>query len=179
VPGKLGWSDLSGKRIILIALVTATLLAGGSAAYAYLAVDRPVASLLRAHPDVASYTIVRRGPEPPVITVLLGPVAELALVYEGLERDLTRRLGGPCQLVIEDRRSAELSQWWRHAHVAIHEGIVSGQFVAMRERLAALAAGAGAELRLTVAQDRVFVQCMGNGSYLYAVVPRRGAGGSE
>lgn len=171
----MGLPGLSAKRILLIALVTAALLALGGAAYAYLAHHQPAASWLRAHPDVRSFRISRPGTAPPVVTVQLGPVPDLARSYEELRAGVSRRLGDASRLVIQDQRSAELEAWWAWAHVAVEEGIATGGFVAMRERLASLAAPSGIDLRLAVAPDLVFVHAVREESYLYAVMPRGGA----
>jgi len=174
----LGLSDLNAKRIALIFLVTVVALVGGNAAYAYLTVERPVAAYLSTREGVLSYQISRTPGSPPEVTIKLDRVPDLPDLYKELETGLAAKLGA-CRLVIQDSRSPELVSFWDRAHLAVHEAVTSGQFVAMNDRVTALAQEYGIDLRVTVEAERVYLQGLDADGYLYQVVDRgtRGAGG--
>lgn len=169
----MGLRGIKVGRIVAVTLLTLALLVAGNAAYGYLTVDRPLAALLEGHSAVLDHQISRDTPGEPEVTVVLGPVKELAATYELLLAGLTEHLG-PCSLAIGDQRERDpaLIGFASQAQFALHEAAQDGEFVAMAGRLGDIADRAGVDLRLTVRPDRIYLTAATPDGHLYEIVDR-------
>ncbi|MDP2872986.1 MAG: hypothetical protein Q8P31_10675 [Bacillota bacterium] len=154
------------------------MLVGGSAAYQYATVQRPLGLLLGRHAEVAGYSLSRPRGAPPTVEVQLRDVADLRGTYEELSSGLQQVLGRH-NLVITDKRTPDLTAFYSQAQFALQEAAQNGNFVSMQAQLSGLAAQQGIQLRVGISSEHLFVQASSEQGALYEVVSRLGNGGTS
>jgi len=167
--------SLSGVRwpilVTTVVMTLAVLFAGG-----YLlktrTVDEPLESLLTKSPLVELHAIERPGDRRD-ISVTLKDTPDLERAYTTLDegvRDILK--GAPYALTIEDHRNPALEQTFRRVNLYVQEALVTGHFTDMAQLIEREAAQGGATARLSVDQDRIYLQLKAGDAYLYSVTDR-------
>ncbi len=157
--------------------VTVAVLVAGQLTWQKYAVARPLDAGLRDIAGVTAASLEEGKNGDLTINVTLGNnVDNLAKTY-GAVGDTAKRILGrrPASIVLADSRSPELERLYYDLNLPVQEGIFTGNFTAMADRIAARARAAGATAKVSVDAASVYVQLTREGAALYAVVPRADA----
>ncbi|MBE0465863.1 MAG: hypothetical protein IBX71_01385 [Candidatus Desulforudis sp.] len=166
------WQGLN-LRIVLVALVAGlVLLLGGHWVYKSYGYHQPLIQALEENSAVESYEIDDSTSFLRVV-VHLKRTENLMETYQQLSRRVEQSVGGrPFQLVVKDQRDAKLSQAYYQSQFAVHQAIVQGSFPEMAAVVDENAREAGAEARVFVDSDCVYLQLEGVNGHLLEVIPR-------
>ncbi len=135
-------------------------------------VDAPLQTFYGSHEAVVSHT-VKKTNDRYEITIELTEEADLPSAYADLIKETERILGSqPFELRVKDRRSPELERALRRVNLYVQEGLATGRFATMADRIEAEAAEAGLEAAVAVDSARVYVVLRDGDHYLYSVVER-------
>ncbi|MEW8978338.1 MAG: hypothetical protein AB2385_08025 [Symbiobacterium sp.] len=161
--------------VVLAALaVTLGGLFGGSQLVKSRTVDQPLAAALASVDGLDSYQVERVG-DIQEIRIAPGPGASLRATYTAVDRQARQILAGaPYTIAVADRRGAALAAVATRLDLYVQEGVATGAFVAMADRIAAEVEALGAEADVAVDGERVYVTVRKGDEYLYSVVDRPG-----
>ncbi|WP_374713704.1 hypothetical protein [Symbiobacterium terraclitae] len=159
--------------VVLAALVvTLGGLFGGGHLVRSRTVDQPLAAALSGVDGLESYRVERVG-DIQEIVLLPGPGADLKETYRAAERQVRQILkDAPHAIVVADRRGESLSAVADRLDLYVAEGVATGAYAAMADRIAAEVAPIGAEAEVAVDSRRVYVAVRLGDEYLYSVVDR-------
>ncbi len=153
--------------------VTVAVLAGGQLMWQKYAVARPLDAGLRAIAGVTAASWEEGKSGDLTINVTLGSVDNLAKTYGEISDTAKDILGRrPARIVLADSRSPELDNLAYTLNLPVQEGIYTGSFTAMADRVGAAARAAGADAKISVDAANVYIQLTRQGAALYEVVPR-------
>lgn len=174
--------NLQQIRWPLVLLVLAVSLAGLFGAGYILksqTVDQPVRELLAGTPQVESYNVQQiRGQTE--VTVRFAGTVDLKEAYSQLDDNLRGIMKSvQYRLQVEDQRTPALERASERIDLYVAEGVVTGQFATMADRIEAEAAAVGAAARIGIDGERVYVTLTAPDGYLFSVTDRTGAHGGE
>jgi len=164
----LRWPVVASTMAIMLAV-----LFGGAYLIRSGAIDQPLQRGLVAHELVESVQVEQISSRR-VIRLKLSHTPDLERAYTDLDRVAKQTLkSAPYELLIEDRRTAELEQAYKRANLHVQEALVTGAFAQSAERVNHEADLVGATAILSVDRNRVYLQLKKGESYLYSVTDRR------
>lgn len=157
-------------------IVTLALLYGGHYLFVQRTVAEPLARRYAELEAVLDFT-TDNGRGGRKIVVALAPVHDLQTAYGEVAAATAAVLGEDAfALQVTDGRNADLQEAYHRMHLALHEGISTGQLRRMEAEVAAVAAELGlSHWRLSVDASRLYLQLHADTAYLYAVLPRPAA----
>lgn len=162
--------------VLLVLGVTLAGLFGAGYVLKSQTVDQPVRELLAGTPQLESYRVEQRNGEMEITVRFTGAV-DLKETYAGLDEELRAILkGAPYRLRVEDERTPALRRAAERIDLYVAEGVATGAFAAMADRIEAEAEAAGAEARVAIDSARVYVTLTAPDGYLYSVTERTDAG---
>jgi len=141
-------------------------------------VDQPLLQALSHMEALASYAVSPAG-SAQEITVRLKPTADLKEAFaevDGQARQILKAT--PYTIHVEDSRTPELEQVANRVDLYVQEGIATGEFAAMADRIEAEAGKLGAAAQVAVDSRRVYVALLKGQDYMYSVVERPVLGGA-
>lgn len=166
------WHGINFKIVIASLVAGLVLLLGGNWVYKTYGYHQPLIQALESDETVQAYeiddsqSVVR-------IEVELGRTTNLMETYQALDRRVAGSMPGlDYELVIRDDRDARLSEAYYQSQYAIHEAIMRGNFSDMVRVIEENARTVGAEARVYVDGDNVYIHLEGVDHQLMAVVPR-------
>ncbi|MGE5593845.1 MAG: hypothetical protein ACM3X3_09230 [Betaproteobacteria bacterium] len=166
------------RKVIVAFLVTFAVLTGGRIAAYHVQVERPMEAFLQRRADVAAWQLLPGGGSASglEVRVKLREVRDLQAAYLQIRDGIARATGRTPCLIIEDTRTAQLSDTYRRMRFAVEEAIARGTFRDMAEAVDALAAEARLDRwNVDVDSRNVYLQLHEGGHYLYEVIPRQDA----
>lgn len=170
----LRYAGLHVPRIALAFVVALAVLMGAYEVWQLERVDRPLLSAVRSVPGVGGARLEESADGEVLIAVELKPVEDLRATYLDIEEAAHRVLGGrPFAVSVAGTVGPTLAEDFRLVRLAVAEGVETGRYTAMAEKVAEIAAQAGAQGRVDVDGRFVFVQVVRGGQAAYEVVPRR------
>lgn len=160
-------------RIIILALVAGlVVLLGGHWVYKSYGYNQPLIRALEEDSAVQSYEIDDKLPVLRVV-VQINRTENLMESYQRLDRRVRQAVSNRAyELVVKDNRNARLAQAYYRSQFAIHEAIMRGNFQEMLAVIEESAREAGAEARVFLDNDNVYVQMDGVDHHLAVVIPR-------
>lgn len=167
--------DLRIPLIIAVFVFVVTLGVGARSLYYEMRVVDPVASIAHDVPGVHSVEVTAGRGGLKDVVVKLDDEIRLEEVYLEVERRAAERLGASFgRIVLRDRRTPELAEGFYRIHYALQEGITTGRFSEMAEKVEEALSDAGlVEHRIFVGERHLFVQLHApSGHYLYEALPR-------
>lgn len=166
------------ELIALSAVLTLAVLSLAYYSYESMGVKRPLEKALLLDPDVSAVQMRMNG-DKEVIKVTLSKVADLATTYSRVHTVVSDRMGpGTFILELTDQRDASLGDMYYAIHYYLEEASVRGNFGTMIEASKPILEDAGAaHYKITVDQDRIYVQIESAEGYLYQVLDRRADSG--
>ncbi|MFZ5596129.1 MAG: hypothetical protein ACOY31_03860 [Bacillota bacterium] len=166
------WNGLKVTVIVLSLLAGLGILLGGQWLYNRYNYERPLSRLLGENGDVISYSINDRG-RVPEIDVRLRKVDNLKESYDLIAGQVKEISGGKeFSIKIQDDRDQTLEGIYYYAGLAAYEAMSRGNYIEMEGYVARRAADEGAQARLYVDRDRVYIEITRGDKYLYEVIPR-------
>jgi hypothetical protein len=170
----LRYAGLRLPRIALAFVVALGLLLGGFQLWQVQRVDRPLVAAIGSVAGVAAVQLDEAGDAPLQVVVDLGLVDDLRATYLAIEDAARRVLGArPFTLEVSGAADPALEEDFRAARLAVAEGVETGRYTDMAQKVADIAARAGARGRVDVDGRFVFVQFDRGGLAVYEVVPRQ------
>lgn len=167
------WSRLRVKVILAALLVTLVVLFGGQWLYLKYSVQQPLRQILAG--DGTSYRIVDDGATLRIYVHLDNP-SNLMEEYQHLNEKIRSALRNRSyQLIVEDERNQSLREAYYQSQFAIHTAIARGDFENMARKIERNAAAVGAEAKVWIDGENVYVYMCQGEHYLVEVVPRAGA----
>jgi hypothetical protein len=171
------WNGIKVHIVALALLVGLGVLWGGQWAYKRYNYERPLTRVLAENKDIASYKIIEEGPEPQV-EVRLKQVEDLQETYLDLQQSVAQSVNGKAvKLTIQDDRDQVLEGVGDGVRLAAYEALERGNFVEMAGYIRSSAAGAGAQARVFLDGERLYIQIDHGDKYLYDIIPRTGRTG--
>lgn len=115
----------------------------------------------------------RKQSEPVIIFVTLDHPANLQKTYGEISERAARVLGRQSfKVVIRDHRTPELEQLFYDVHYYLQEAIVNGNFSLMMDRVGEKVRARGADARIYVDGQYIYVELTKQGDSFYTLVPR-------
>lgn len=164
---------LRWELIALAAVLTLAVLSLAYFSYETMGVRRPLERALLKDPDVSAVRM-RRDEDKEVVEVTLSKVTDLSATYARIHGLVQDRMGqGAFVLELKDRRDEILENMYHEIHFYLEEASVRGNFGTMIEACKPILEAEGAsDYRVTVDQDRIYVQIECADRYLYQVLDR-------
>jgi len=135
-------------------------------------VDQPLQQALAGVDGLASYQLQRVGGKQE-ISVRLAPAADLKETYTAVDQQVQQILQtAPYLIRVEDQRSEDFARVANRLDLFVQEGVSTGQFAEMAERVEAEAVSLGAEAQVAVDGERVYLSLRKGDDYLHSVVER-------
>lgn len=165
------WYGFNLKIVLLAFVAGIFILFGGQWVYKSFGYNQPLIHALQEDASVQSVEIDDSSPVFRIV-VHLKRTDNLMETYRALDRQVESAVGPQYQLVIEDERDAKLEEAYYDSQPAIYQAIMQGNFQDMKAVVEENAREAGAEARVFIDQDYVYLQMDGTDHYLAAVIPR-------
>lgn len=166
------WNGIKVQVVLLALVVGLATFWGGQWMYNRFNYERPLSSMLGVHKDVISYRINDQGPVLE-IEVKLRQVDNLQQSYSDLDQSVKEVVGRrDFKILLKDERDKNLESVYYRARLAAYEALERGNFLEMEDYISRRAAGEGAEARLTVDENRLYIQISHGDNYLYEILPR-------
>lgn len=164
------WHKLRLKVVLAALLATLIVLFGGQWLYTKYSLQQPLKEIL-ADDGIRYYRIE----EEPVLRVYvrLNHPSDLMDKYHELNEKIGSTLGNrPYRLIVEDKRNPALEKAYYQSQFAIHTAIVQGDFEGMAQKIEQNAAAVGAEAKVWIDGENIYVYMWQDDFYLVEVVPR-------
>lgn len=135
-------------------------------------VNQPLLQALSRMEQLESYEVSHAG-ETQEIALRLRPDADLKQAYADVDSQVRQILKQtPYRIRIEDQRSPDFVQAADRIELYVQEAMATGEFAAMADRVQEEARQLGAEARVAVDNQRVYVSLRRDEAYMYDVVER-------
>lgn len=161
------------ELIALSAVLTLAVLSLAYYSYESVGVKRPLEKILLTDPDV---TAVQLGKDDggEVVEITLSKVADLSATYSRIHELVSGKMGLTFTMVLKDKRDALLRDTYYDIHYYLEEASVRGNFGAMIEACTPILEASGvSDYKITVDQNRIYVQIESTDGYLYEVLHRQ------
>lgn len=107
-----------------------------------------------------------------VLTLALAEVEQLDMLAAEIS-STAAQFAKPLQIIIKDKANQTLKAAYDQMHFAVEQGIATGYFVEMAERIEQLASEYQIKFTLKVDGNYVYLQLHDGDDYLYQIVSRR------
>jgi hypothetical protein len=165
-------------RGLKIPIIVASMLAGIALIFALqwahqkYTLQEPLNAALHGNSAVESYQISNEG-RGLKVTVAFKYDADIREAYLSTRRDIARVLGRkPCVLVLQDSRDDALSNVWYESQFAVYQALARGDYRDMAAAVEKNAGAAGAEARIYVDHENLYVRLKHQGHTLDQVLSR-------
>ncbi len=150
---------------------------GVSQYYNIYNIEKPLGEKIDELVDVQKYVIDKQG-DTFVVTVIINETADLGKSYRELYESVNEIVRGrDFRITLQDNRNEELSGLYYRCQYIIYEAIARGNFNEMAERVTKESLGIGAEAKIFIDEENVYLHLAKDGRYLNNVVPRGTRGG--
>lgn len=166
------WKDI--KITIIIIVFVFGLAAFGGAQYIYnqYSFERPLANLLEGNKDILTYSISEKE-SVLEISVKLVKTDNLQMVYSDLNKKISNLAGKrKYEILLQDQTDETLKKIHSDGMVAAYEAIDRGNYLEMKTYITKLAAVKGANARVWIDQDNLYLQLEHGNSYYQEIIPR-------
>ncbi|MGI6627339.1 MAG: hypothetical protein ACOX4K_03205 [Bacillota bacterium] len=173
--------DIRWKYVLLWALVILSILSLANYSYRILGLERPLEKSLARDPDVA-WSEVTASQNKTVVKVSLKYVEDLSLTHLRIEETVKAALGNrDYEIVVQDVPDEILEKAYASIHYYVEEARIRGNFGEMARQSTSVLEEAGIDdFKLTVNQDRIYVQLRLQSHYLYKIMKLKDVkGGTE
>lgn len=163
--------------IIAVVVIVFALLITGQWAYKVYFLEQPVIESLNSLKEVQSVEV---DEEVNAVEINLKEVNNLKEIYRKIEQKLKRSGSSDLEIIIFDNRSSELDEAFYQSHFFVHQAVIQGDFVKMKNSIAQIAEKSGIEkVRLFIGDKNIYLQFHKGNNYLYEIINRNGSSGSE
>ncbi|MDI6631222.1 MAG: hypothetical protein AB1507_02055 [Bacillota bacterium] len=166
------WQGLQLKAVLVALAIGLVCLFGGQWLYNKYGYQQSLQQALAAQPQVADFKLEERSDQL-VVTVRLRNPGNLQLTYKELRQAIGEALGSrPFTLELTDNRDAALEEVFYRSQFAIYQAFVQGSFEEMEQEVNAHARAAGAQARLYLDGENLYLTLTRGDRFLAAVIPR-------
>lgn len=166
------WKGIKIPIVILALVVGLASFLGVQWLYNRYNYERPLAKLLGENKEVVNYQLHDQGTQLEV-QIKLDKVDNLQKEYADLHQSLQKIVGKrDFKIVLEDQRDETLNSIYYRTRLASYEALERGNFLEMEAYISNLAADEGAQAKVWIDQDRLYIQLAHGDSYLYEIIPR-------
>ena len=166
------WHGIKIPIVILALLLGLGTLWGGQWLFNRYNYERPLSNLLGENKDVISYSINDSGPLLEV-EVRLKKVESLENSYVKLRKSVEEVAGGrKIKITVKDDRDQTLEGVYQDASLAAYEALTRGNYLDMGRFIEARAAGQGAQAKVFLDGEHLYIQMQHEDKYLYEIIPR-------
>lgn len=165
-------------RGLKIPVIIAAMLAGMAVLFAIqwafqsISFQQPLNAALHDNEAVESYQIATQG-QLVKISVAFKYDADLMEAYKKVQRDVTRVMGKrQYELVITDSRDEVLKGVWYKSQFAVYQALAQGNYLDMQPIVEREAGAAGAEARIYIDQNNIYLRLRRKGHTLDQVLVR-------
>ncbi|MFZ5642375.1 MAG: hypothetical protein ACOY46_02145 [Bacillota bacterium] len=168
------WNGVKVHIVLLALLVGLASLWGGQWVFNRYNYERPMAKLLGENKDISSYSINKNGSELEV-EIKLKKVDNLQETYGTLQQSINGAVGGrKVKITVTDDRDATLNEVYHDTRLAAYEAIERGNFLEMGDFIERRASSEGAQARVFLDRENLYIQIYHENNYLYDIIPRSG-----
>lgn len=169
------WQGLKIPVIILSLLAGIALTFGAQWLYQKYSFQGPLNTALNGNKTVESYQLSNEG-RLLRVSVTINYDADLMQSYTEVRKELTQAAGKrPFLLALNDSRDDVLKQVWYNSQYAIYQAISQGSYQDMAAVVNREAMVSGAEAKIYIDQENIYLRLKHQGHTLDEVIPR-GAG---
>ncbi len=155
-------------KVVVICLVTLGLLLGVQYVYIHFIYENPLVEQLNNINGVNNSTFVK-GDNKERIIIEMDNVDNLMETYQDISR-VAEQLKQPHEIVLKDKPNAKLNKTWYEGQVVVYEGIKTGHFVIMRERMEEIASSQKLTAKVFIGGSIVYVELSDADNYIYRVI---------
>lgn len=165
------WRNLKWQLILVCFLGGLTILISAHYIWQRAAVERPLVQLLKQDQDVSDAMVSGEGKRA-VVEVHLEDTPRLLTTVKRVETIVKKSQPNAAHIVFKDKSNPALDGLYQELHYAVYEAVRTGNYVALADRVEALAQRANvSNYRVEVDNEAIYVQLHSHGAYLYRVVP--------
>ena len=159
--------------IVLVAIIVVlALLFGGQMVYKRYNIEQPLFKVYSKTKAVQDADIINRNGRVKIV-LSLGPTTNFQKTYLELMEKTTGILGERSfELKIKDNRNQDLESLLVDAEPVIYEAVSKGSYTWMKQEVLKAAEKVGAEARVFVDGDRIYLSFAKGRHYLYEVIQR-------
>ncbi|MEW6572077.1 MAG: hypothetical protein AB1374_00350 [Bacillota bacterium] len=169
------WQGLRIKAVLVALAIGLICLFGGQWLYEKYGYQQSLQQALGQQPQVADFAAEEQNGRL-VVTIRLRSPDNLMPTYKKLESLVGEALGSrPFVIEIADSRDAGLEEVLYRSQFAVYQALVQGSFKEMEAEVSANAREAGAETRIYIDNDNVYLTFKKEDRFLAAVIPRNPA----
>lgn len=166
------WQGLKIPVIILSLLAGIALTFGAQWLYQKYSFQGPLNAALNENKAVESYQMSNEG-RLLRVSVTINYDADLMQSYTEVRKELTQAVGKrPFRLALNDSRDDVLKQVWYNSQYAIYQAISQGSYQDMAAVVNREAQVSGAETKIYIDQENIYVRLKHQGHTLDEVIPR-------
>ncbi|MDD4601861.1 hypothetical protein SDC9_09083 [bioreactor metagenome] len=157
-------------------ILTLALLGGGQFLWQQYAIDKPLAEVLNSIDGIDSFYLDNSNKinDTVKVHISLSNVKNLQKTYQAVHDGAIKVLGhNQISIFIHDNRTPELEQLYYTVHLYVQEGISTGNFAAMAERIQQKTSASGVETQVYVDASNVYLSFKSINADMYVVVPRQ------
>ncbi|MEW6447307.1 MAG: hypothetical protein AB1426_04345 [Bacillota bacterium] len=166
------WQGLRIKAVLVALAIGLVCLFGGQWLYEKYGYQQSLQQALGGQPQVADFTAEEQNGQI-VVTVHLRSPDNLMPTYKELERRVSEALGSRRFVIkIADKRDAGLEEVLYRSQFAVYQALVQGSFKEMEAEVSANAREAGAETRIYIDSENVYLTFTRGDRFLAEIIPR-------
>ncbi len=164
-------NQLRLKTVVFALLITLCLLLGGYYLYQKYYVRSGLEEQINQVVSAEEVKIDKQE-NPPTVYVRSLEIKNLQSVYEKTAELVHRKLGPNYRIVFLDKRTPKLRSLYENSSFVIQEGIATGSFQEMHQKVLELADRKGVQCHLTMDSSNIYLEFKDDQGYLYEVIPR-------
>uniref|UniRef100_A0A7C2EI68 Uncharacterized protein n=1 Tax=Ammonifex degensii TaxID=42838 RepID=A0A7C2EI68_9THEO len=166
------WHGLQLKVVLIALAIGLICLFGGQWLYNKYGYQQSLQQALAGKPQVADFKLEERSGQL-VVTVRLRSAGNLQQTYKELKQAVEEASGNrPYLLELTDNRDASLEGAFYQSQFVIYQAFVQGSFPEMEREVSANARAVGAEARLYLDNENLYLTFIKGDRFLAAVIPR-------
>lgn len=166
------WRGLRIHIIIFSLLVGIALIFGAQQLYQKYSTLRPLNTALNSNQSVESYQLSSEG-KLLQISIKIRYDANLMQTYKEVQKEIAGIMGRKVfSIVLSDSRDDVLEQVWYQSQYAIYQALYQGSFQDMADVINREAQSRGAEAKIYIDQENIYLRLQHQGHTLDEVIPR-------
>lgn len=115
---------------------------------------------------------IAKQENPPAVYIRSSKIKDLQVVYRKTAEIVYQKLSPEYRIVFLDERTEKLSKLYETSSFIIHEGITTGGFQEMHNKVRQLAELEGVSCHLTIDSSNIYLELRDDHGYLFEVIPR-------
>ncbi|MGB4504957.1 MAG: hypothetical protein WBI44_08695 [Syntrophaceticus sp.] len=115
---------------------------------------------------------IAKKENPPTVYIRSSDIKNLQTAHQKTAEVVYQTLGPEFRVVFLDERSEKLSNLYEKCSFVIQEGIATGKFQDMNNKVQKLAAAEDVQCHLTIDSSNIYMELDDDNGYLYEVIPR-------